>query len=67
MTLVEKVKYLKQNYGITYAFIARQIGVIPNRLTRFALPRDNKNYRNLTQQQLARLEEYLSGFTFPKE
>lgn len=67
MTLVEKVKYLKQNHGITYVFIARQIGVIPNRLTRFALPKDNKNYRNLTPTQLKKLEEYLTGFTFPNE
>lgn len=67
MNLAEKVQYLKVNNGITYAFIARQIGVIPNRMTRFALPQDNKNYRNLTPVQLKALEQYLSNFDFPNK
>lgn len=67
MILAEKITYLKKEMGIEYSFIGRKIGATPNRLWRFALPRDNKHYRNLNADQLKALEEYLSNFTFPNE
>ncbi|MDB2151196.1 hypothetical protein [Clostridium butyricum] len=56
MILAEKITYLKKEMGIEYSFIGRKIGATPNRLWRFALPRDNKHYRNLNADQLKALE-----------
>ena len=67
MTITEKLKHVKKHYGVEYTFIAKKIGTTYNRLYRFTLPNDNKNYRNLMPDQLKKLNEYLNGFTFPEK
>ncbi|WP_321995097.1 hypothetical protein [Clostridium butyricum] len=64
MTIAEKLKYIKENYGVEYTFIAKKIGTTYNRLYRFTLPKDNKNWRNLMPEQLKALNNYLNGFSF---
>ena len=61
MTIIEKLKRAKENYGITYTFIAKKIGTTYNRLYRFTLPTDNENHRDLRLNQKIRLEKYLDG------
>lgn len=67
MTIAEKLKYIKEHYGVTYVFIAKIIGSNKNRIYRFMLPRDNRHWRNLMPDQLKKLNEYLNGFDFPQK
>lgn len=67
MTLAEKIIYLKKEMGIEYSFIAKKIGSYPDRIYKFTRPKDHELYKNLGQEQLKRLEKYLSGFDFPQK
>lgn len=59
MTAIEKLKYIKENNGVTYTFIAKKIGTTYNRLYRYTLPRDNENYRDLSNNVKENLYKYL--------
>ncbi|MCS6107944.1 hypothetical protein DWV12_11235 [Clostridium botulinum] len=60
MNTIQKLKYIKENYGVTYTFIADKIGTTYNRLYRFTLPKDNDNYRDLSYQVKIKLNEYIN-------
>lgn len=62
MTMIEKLKYIKENNGITYTFIAKKIGTTYNRLYRFTLDKKNENYRDLNILQKEKLGNYLSQY-----
>lgn len=66
MTLVEKIKYLKKEYGIEYKFIARKIGVSSDRLSKFMKPVESEYHRKLRDEHIKKLKQYLSGFVFPQ-
>ena len=62
MELKEKLQYVKENYGITYSFIARKCGTTYNRLYRYTLDINNENYRNLDISVLEKLDNYLKQY-----
>lgn len=59
---VAKIKYIVNTYGISYTTIAKSINTTYNRLYRYLLPKDNKNYRNLNAESLALLDVYLQQY-----
>lgn len=62
MTNQEKIKILKEQYGITYAFIAGKIGIYKQNLYKYMLPADAEQYRDLTIQQAEKLDDYLKQY-----
>ena len=64
MTRIQKLKYIKEHYGVTYTFIAKNIGTTYNRLYRYTLPKDDENYRRLNSSVIERLDNYISEFTY---
>ena len=64
MTLAEKIKYVKNNYGVTYKFISNKCGINNSHLCKFMLPKDNKQHRNLSDDKLKNLDNYLNTFSY---
>lgn len=62
MTKQEKIKYIKDNYGVTYSFIASAIGVYKQNLYKYMLAKDDEQYRDLTMNQHKKLEQYLKQY-----
>ncbi|HBJ1649385.1 hypothetical protein [Clostridium botulinum] len=62
MTRQEKIQYIKENYGVTYSFIAEKIGTYKQNFYKFMLPTENEQYRDLTINQSKKLDVYLSKY-----
>lgn len=62
MTKQEKIKYIKNNYGVTYSFIASKIAIYKQNLYKYMLPKDNEQYRDLTMEQEEKLDDYLKQY-----
>ena len=62
MTKQEKIKYIKDNHGVTYSFIALKIGIYKQNLYKYMLPADAEQYRDLTIQQAEKLDDYLKQY-----
>lgn len=61
MDYKQSIKKLHEG-GITYSFIANYIGSNRNRIYRFLLPVDNKQYRNLNEDNFKKLKELLEKY-----
>lgn len=60
MSIIDQLKKVKKEKGITYTFIADKIGTSYNLLYRFTLLKENIQHRDLKTNQLEKLKQYLN-------
>ena len=55
--LVNRIKELKEEYGITYIFFAKALGITKQRLWGCMQDSNNKDYRKMTEKQIEKIEK----------
>ena len=62
MNRINKLKLLHEDYGVGYSYIAKQLGMHRQNLYKALVDEDNKNYKDLTDEQKNKLDEILEKY-----
>ena len=55
--LVKKLRELKEEYGITYIFFAKAMGITKQSLWKLMQDSNTKDYRKMTEKQIEKIEK----------
>lgn len=56
--IIKQIKYLKNYKGITYTFIAKQVGITGTDMSHFV------NGRYLSKNKINKIDEFLEGYLY---
>ena len=62
MNRINKLKLLHEDYGVGYSYIAKQLDITRQNLYKALVDEDNKNYKDLTDEQKNNLDKILEKY-----